>query len=148
MRLSAIVGVAASILGLAIGATTAAAASTLALQGEDPSAWARIIAWIFTQQQLLHGALITAFRALSETGGMSAARGLISASFLYGIFHAAGPGHGKAVLATYLLTSKEQVGRGVAMAALAALCQGSSPSPSSMASFSSPDGCRATHPWR
>ena len=44
--------------------------------------------------------------------------------FLYGVLHAAGPRHGKAVLTTYLLTHKHRLNRGVAMGAVAALLQG------------------------
>jgi ABC-type nickel/cobalt efflux system permease component RcnA/ABC-type uncharacterized transport system substrate-binding protein len=34
-------------------------------------------------------------------------------SFLYGIFHAAGPGHGKVVIGSYMLANERQVRRGV-----------------------------------
>ncbi len=34
-------------------------------------------------------------------------------SFLYGIFHAAGPGHGKVVISSYLLANEAQVRRGI-----------------------------------
>lgn len=34
-------------------------------------------------------------------------------SFLYGIFHAAGPGHGKVVIGSYMLANEHQVRRGV-----------------------------------
>jgi ABC-type nickel/cobalt efflux system permease component RcnA/ABC-type uncharacterized transport system substrate-binding protein len=44
-------------------------------------------------------------------------------SFLYGIVHAAGPGHGKVVISSYLLANEERVRRGVAIAFLAALVQ-------------------------
>jgi ABC-type nickel/cobalt efflux system permease component RcnA len=57
-------------------------------------------------------------------GEGGSARLLVLLSFLYGIFHAAGPGHGKAVLTTYLLTNGREVWRGVAMAAATALMQG------------------------
>jgi len=49
---------------------------------------------------------------------------LVLISFLYGILHAAGPGHGKVVLTTYLLTHRHQLNRGVAMGITAALLQG------------------------
>jgi nickel/cobalt transporter (NicO) family protein len=49
---------------------------------------------------------------------------LAAASFAYGVFHAAGPGHGKAVLASYMIASKTALRRGMGLAALAALLQG------------------------
>ena len=50
--------------------------------------------------------------------------GLAGLGFLYGVFHAAGPGHGKAVIASYMMASDRAVKRGVALAFLAALLQG------------------------
>jgi nickel/cobalt exporter len=44
-------------------------------------------------------------------------------SFLYGIFHAAGPGHGKAVISSYLLANQETWLRGVALSFTSALLQ-------------------------
>lgn len=86
------------------------------------------LAWIFSQQRAFHRELITTLRQLSSsTGGNTgtdAALWLISASFLYGIFHAAGPGHGKAVISTFLLTNNVSMRRGLFIAAGGALCQG------------------------
>jgi nickel/cobalt exporter len=44
-------------------------------------------------------------------------------SFLYGIFHAAGPGHGKAVISSYLVANEETWVRGVVLSFLSALMQ-------------------------
>jgi len=93
-------------------------------QGEGPTYWSRVVAWIVGQQRAFHLELTEGLKTLSAGGGAGAAWGLIVASFLYGIFHAAGPGHGKAVLTTYLLTHKRRLGRGVALATAAAFCQG------------------------
>src|SRR5690606_24243066 len=49
---------------------------------------------------------------------------LIGLSLLYGIFHAAGPGHGKAVIAAYLGTSRTRLRRGIVLSVLSALAQG------------------------
>jgi ABC-type nickel/cobalt efflux system permease component RcnA len=82
----------------------------------------RAISWIWTQQRKFHR------RLTSELSGLAGKEGsalwLVLVSFLYGIFHAAGPGHGKAVLTTYLLTHGRELRRGVAMASATALMQG------------------------
>ncbi|MET0604933.1 MAG: nickel transporter, partial [Beijerinckiaceae bacterium] len=44
--------------------------------------------------------------------------------FLYGVFHAAGPGHGKAVIAGYIIANESALARGVAISFAAAALQG------------------------
>ncbi|MDO8358952.1 MAG: nickel/cobalt transporter, partial [Devosia sp.] len=44
-------------------------------------------------------------------------------SFLYGIFHAAGPGHGKVVISSYVLANEAQMRRGVLLSFLSAMLQ-------------------------
>ena len=44
--------------------------------------------------------------------------------FVYGVLHAAGPGHGKAVVASYLLARRLSIGRAVGASFLMALAQG------------------------
>src|SRR2546423_6911093 len=44
-------------------------------------------------------------------------------SFAYGIFHAAGPGHGKAVISSYLVANDETWKRGVTLSFASALVQ-------------------------
>ena len=44
-------------------------------------------------------------------------------SFLYGVFHAAGPGHGKVVISSYVLANETQLRRGVTLSVLSALLQ-------------------------
>lgn len=79
-------------------------------------------AWVAMRQtefyKLLTGALHelkTSNHAVWLLGGVS---------FLYGVFHAAGPGHGKAVITSYLLVSRQTMRRGVIIAFAAALMQG------------------------
>ena len=68
------------------------------------------------------------YRALSgliraaKTDG-SAYWGLMGISFAYGIFHAAGPGHGKAVISSYLLANEETWRRGIVLSFASALLQ-------------------------
>lgn len=44
-------------------------------------------------------------------------------SFLYGVFHAAGPGHGKVVIGSYMLANERQVRRGIGLSFAAAMMQ-------------------------
>ncbi|RED45782.1 nickel/cobalt transporter [Aestuariispira insulae] len=92
--------------------------------GNDVSIWGEFLQWVIAQQKAFHADLTEGLKTLKNDGGFSAAWALILASFLYGVFHAAGPGHGKVVLTTYLVTQKEKVGRGILLATLAAFCQG------------------------
>ncbi len=77
-----------------------------------------ILAW----QSKFHMELQAAAKALKTSD--SAFWTLAGASFAYGVFHAAGPGHGKAVLASYMIASETALRRGMVLAALAALLQG------------------------
>ncbi|KQT45252.1 hypothetical protein ASG43_13330 [Aureimonas sp. Leaf454] len=48
---------------------------------------------------------------------------LVGLSFAYGIFHAAGPGHGKAVISSYVLANEVQLRRGIVLSFVSALLQ-------------------------
>jgi ABC-type nickel/cobalt efflux system permease component RcnA len=95
--------------------------ATAQLQAE-PGALDRAVAWVWTKQREFHRSLT------SELGDIGKKEGsawlLVLISFIYGVFHAAGPGHGKAILTTYLLTHGREVSRGMAMASATALMQG------------------------
>jgi nickel/cobalt exporter len=79
--------------------------------------------WIFAQQAAFYAQLREAIKAATVSG--SASWALITISFLYGIFHAAGPGHGKAVIASYMLADNATWKRGALLAAISALVQAS-----------------------
>ena len=55
---------------------------------------------------------------------MATSWALVAHSFLYGVFHAAGPGHGKIVISTYILTNESQLRRGLLLSISCSLCQG------------------------
>jgi len=65
--------------------------------------------------------LTGAVRAWQQDGW--AAWLLLGLSFAYGVFHALGPGHGKAVLAAYVLANRETVKNGAILALLSAFLQ-------------------------
>jgi nickel/cobalt exporter len=49
---------------------------------------------------------------------------LIGLSFAYGIFHAAGPGHGKAVISSYMVANEIELRRGIVISFISAFLQG------------------------
>lgn len=99
------------------------AAVFLAPQASGPSLWSGFALEIQTQPRDLHRQLADAIQAVRREGA-AAAGALVVLSFLYGVFHAAGPGHGKVVISTYLLTQESQLRRGVALSLFASLTQG------------------------
>ena len=48
---------------------------------------------------------------------------LVGLSFAYGVFHAAGPGHGKAVISSYMLANEVALRRGVMLSFVSAFLQ-------------------------
>jgi nickel/cobalt transporter (NicO) family protein len=80
-----------------------------------------IVGWIIAEQSLFYRELSGLIRAAKTDG--SAYWGLMGVSFIYGIFHAAGPGHGKAVISSYLLANEETWRRGIALSFASALLQ-------------------------
>lgn len=86
-------------------------------------AWDHLLSTIVTAQRALQQDLSSATRAAAEHG-FTAAWTLIGLSFVYGILHAAGPGHGKFVISTYLITHESAVPRSLMLSGLSALMQG------------------------
>ncbi|MCK2184307.1 nickel/cobalt transporter [Halomonas getboli] len=78
---------------------------------------------LITWQRDFHRALTEAIAHLGASPSPGVWAGLIGLSFGYGIFHAAGPGHGKAVLATYLLSQGGALRRALWLSCLASLLQ-------------------------
>ncbi len=79
-------------------------------------------AWLLGQESRFYLKLTGAIRATRD--GIGGAPGLIALSFAYGVFHAAGPGHGKAVITSYMVSNEVALRRGLLIAVLAALLQG------------------------
>ena len=48
---------------------------------------------------------------------------LVGLSFAYGVFHAAGPGHGKAVISSYMLANEVALRRGIMLSFVSAFLQ-------------------------
>ena len=80
-----------------------------------------IIGWILAKQSEFYREMSAAVRAAKSDG--SAVWTLLAISFAYGIFHAAGPGHGKAVISSYLVANQETARRGIVLSFASALMQ-------------------------
>ncbi len=80
-----------------------------------------LFGWLLSKQALFYRELSGLIRAAKSDG--TALWGLMGVSFAYGIFHAAGPGHGKAVISSYLVANEETWRRGVTLSFASALLQ-------------------------
>lgn len=92
--------------------------------GASQSPPSGVFAWLMQKQQQLHRELAAAVKGLKTGNPLSAALLLGFVAFSYGVLHAAGPGHGKAVISSYVLANERTVKRGIALSFLAAGIQG------------------------
>ena len=109
--------------------------AVVALTGDAHFAWAQlgafgsprpvaiggIAGWMLAEQAMFYRTLASTIR-LAKTDG-SALWTLMGISFIYGIFHAAGPGHGKAVISSYLVANEETWRRGITLSFASAVMQ-------------------------
>lgn len=79
--------------------------------------------WMLATQQRYQREMATAVRNLKAESPMAAAASLAFISFMYGVLHAAGPGHGKAVISSYVLANRQTMRRGIALSFLSAFFQ-------------------------
>src|SRR5690606_5358900 len=77
--------------------------------------------WIMAKQAQYYRSLAGAVRAIRTDP--FAAWLLFGISFGYGVFHAAGPGHGKAVISSYLIANDEAWRRGIVLSFASAMLQ-------------------------
>jgi nickel/cobalt transporter (NicO) family protein len=80
-----------------------------------------LVAWLLARQSEFYRQMSSTIRAAKSDG--SAVWTLLAISFAYGIFHAAGPGHGKAVISSYLVANRETARRGIVLSFASALMQ-------------------------
>jgi ABC-type nickel/cobalt efflux system permease component RcnA len=80
-----------------------------------------VVGWLMAQQAIYYREFAGLIRAAKADG--SAVYALLGVSFTYGVLHAAGPGHGKAVIASYLIANRETWRRGVVLSFASALLQ-------------------------
>jgi nickel/cobalt exporter len=80
-----------------------------------------IAGWLLQKQAEFYRQLSDTIRKAKTDG--SAVWLLMGISFAYGIFHAAGPGHGKAVISSYLVANDETWRRGITLSFASAFVQ-------------------------
>jgi|GEM_PF-6365627 len=67
-----------------------------------------IIYHINSYQRILNTEIASSFRQIDESG-LYGSLIIIAIAFIYGVIHAVGPGHGKALVGTYFLSHKEKI---------------------------------------
>ncbi len=83
--------------------------------------FAGLIGWINGYQREFYRALTGALTSIRDGGGGMWL--MIGLSFAYGVFHAAGPGHGKAVISSYMLANEVALRRGVVLSFISSILQ-------------------------
>jgi nickel/cobalt exporter len=119
------ISVAAMLIGSALIVAIVVASASSASAQAMPFGAARDVSgfagWVLSKQAIFYRALSSTILAAKNDG--SALWTLMGISFVYGVFHAAGPGHGKAVISSYLLANDETWRRGVTLSFASALVQ-------------------------
>ena len=94
-------------------------ANEVAMKPTGP--FAHIILWMNEQQRSFYLAMTNALKAMREDPWQASV--LVGLSFVYGIFHAAGPGHGKAVISSYMIANETALRRGIFLSFISSLLQ-------------------------
>ena len=84
---------------------------------DDPSEWLR------ATQRNLYGSMAGSLRQMNGPASGTAAWTLMLISLGYGVFHAAGPGHGKTVISAWLLATENELKRGIFISFLSSIVQ-------------------------
>ena len=88
-----------------------------------PAFLADPVGWIQVQQKAFYDAMSAALKGIRGQSQWSAAFLLMAMSFTYGVLHAAGPGHGKAVVSAWVLANERELRRGILIACMSAVFQ-------------------------
>jgi nickel/cobalt transporter (NicO) family protein len=94
-------------------------------EGESaaPAFLADPVGWIQVKQKAFYDAMSAALQGIRGQSQWSAAFMLMAMSFGYGVLHAAGPGHGKAVVSAWVLANERELKRGILIACMSAVFQ-------------------------
>ncbi len=111
---------------LALLCSHALAASSLGIGVQEPTLgpigpFGHFFFWITAMQASFYRAMTTALKQM-HTSVWSAPL-MIGLSFAYGVFHAVGPGHGKAVISSYMVANETTLRRGVLLSFVSSMLQ-------------------------
>ncbi len=84
-------------------------------QNATPSSW---LTWLKEHLTLLQKEVQTMMSQLKEKSSLLGYALFLGSAFLYGVLHAAGPGHGKTLVSSYLFASEHRYSKALSMAAL------------------------------
>ncbi len=79
--------------------------------------------WVLAAQRRLLTDMRSAIASIGGGDTLKGSAALVSVAFAYGVLHAAGPGHGKAVITSYALANNETIRRSIAVSLMAAFVQ-------------------------
>ena len=90
---------------------------------EPPGLVTRLWYWVLGEQHRLNRKLADAVKEMKNGNMLEGTLVLAFLSFAYGVLHAAGPGHGKAIISSYVLANERTLRRGIFLSFLASLIQ-------------------------
>jgi ABC-type nickel/cobalt efflux system permease component RcnA len=85
--------------------------------------YTQLLGWVYEQQRNWQQSVSTSLSGIGGEAALTSTIALVVGSFFYGFFHAVGPGHGKVIMTTYLLSNREQTQRALGLTFAASLLQ-------------------------
>lgn len=112
---------------LVVAAASAHAQSPLGIGTAEPAFntsgfLGGFLSWVNMEQQGFYRTLTDALKGMRDNPWHLWS--LVGLSFAYGVFHAAGPGHGKAVISSYMIANETELKRGVTLSFMSSFLQG------------------------
>jgi len=116
---------------LALALAPAASADSITGRGAPPESAGASLPFangfmmrLAAAQKRLNDTISAEFRSVRDGGSRMAILVILGLSFLYGALHAVGPGHGKAVVASYFVANRARWTAGIVMGSMISLIQG------------------------
>jgi nickel/cobalt transporter (NicO) family protein len=106
----------------AAGSSLGIGSNEVAFHPSGPFVW--LTDWINARQREFYHAMTGALKGMRDDGAKAWL--LVGLSFTYGILHAAGPGHGKAVISSYMVANEVALRRGILLSFISAFLQAAS----------------------